>query len=45
MARLAQDPALRPAIESAVHAAGYGAVAVEPYRRGRLNLDVLALSR
>ena len=45
VARLEGEPALRAAIEEAVRGAGYGSVAVEPYRRGRLNLDVLALSR
>jgi hypothetical protein len=45
VARLEREPALRGAVENAVRAAGYATVAVEPYRRGRLNLDVLALSR
>jgi uncharacterized protein len=45
VARLEREPALRGAVEDAVRAAGYATVAVEPYRRGRLNLDVLALSR
>ena len=45
IARVEADAALRAAVHDAVRAAGYEAVAVEPYRRGRLNLDVLALSR
>jgi pyridinium-3,5-biscarboxylic acid mononucleotide sulfurtransferase len=45
IARVEADAALRAAVHDAVRAAGYEAVAVEPYRRGRLNLDVLTLSR
>jgi uncharacterized protein len=45
IARVEADGALRTAVHAAVRAAGYDAVVVEPYRRGRLNLDVRALSR
>jgi pyridinium-3,5-biscarboxylic acid mononucleotide sulfurtransferase len=45
LARLDLEPPLREALEGAVRAAGYASLVIEPYRRGRLNLDVLALSR
>jgi uncharacterized protein len=44
MGRLADEPGLRAAVETAVRAAGYGAAFVDPagYRRGRLNLHVIS---
>lgn len=45
IARVRAEPALSASVHDAVRAAGYASVVVEPYRRGRLNLDVLALSR
>jgi uncharacterized protein len=39
--RLDDEPALRPALQDAVRAAGYRRAVVEPYRRGSLNLRVL----
>jgi pyridinium-3,5-biscarboxylic acid mononucleotide sulfurtransferase len=42
LVRLEREPALAGALQVAVRQAGYRAVEVEPYRRGSLNLRVLA---
>lgn len=40
--RLDMDPRLRPALESAVRAAGYAGAVLARYRRGSLNLHVIS---